>query len=286
MKHATLFSGIGGPELAAEWMGWENAFHCEINPFGRRVLDYYWPKAESYENIKETDFTKWRGTVDVLTGGFPCQPYSAAGKRKGKADERHLWPEMLRAIREIRPSWVVGENVFGITNWNGGVVFEEVCAELEAEGYEVQPFVLPAAGINAPHKRDRVFFIAYSNGSANVRKSRENDGEGKEERDEVRESTESSSLRGNDSNASSVGYPGKEHRSKESRFDTEKDTGERWENFPTQSPICSRNDEFSDRLDRITFPKWRNESIAAYGNAIVPGLMYQIYQAIEEYTNL
>lgn len=164
MNHGSLFSGIGGFDLAAEWMGWENKFHCEWNEFGQRVLKYYWPKAISYEDITKTDFTIWRGRIDVLTGGFPCQPYSLAGKRLGKEDERHLWPEMLRAIREIQPRWVVGENVLGLVNWNGGLVFDEVQAELEAQGYEVQPYVLPACAVNAPHRRDRVWFVAYARG--------------------------------------------------------------------------------------------------------------------------
>lgn len=161
MKHGSLFSGIGGFDLAAEWMGWENVFHCEWMPFPRKILSHYWPDAISYHDITTTDFRQHAGQIDILTGGFPCQPYSAAGKRKGKDDDRHLWPHMLRCIREVKPRWVVGENVFGIATWNGGLVFEEVCAELEAEGYAVQPFVLPAAAVNAPHRRDRVWFVAY-----------------------------------------------------------------------------------------------------------------------------
>jgi DNA (cytosine-5)-methyltransferase 1 len=162
MTHGSLFSGIGGFDLAAEWMGWENVFHCEWNPFGQKVLKYYFPNSISYEDITKTDFSIHRGRIDILTGGFPCQPYSSAGKRLGKEDSRHLWPEMLRAIREIQPSWVVGENVRGLTNWNGGLVFDEVQADLEAEGYEVLPFLLPACAVNAPHRRDRIWFIAYS----------------------------------------------------------------------------------------------------------------------------
>ncbi|MCH6574357.1 MAG: DNA cytosine methyltransferase [Bacteroidetes bacterium] len=117
MNHGSLFSGIGGFDLAAQWMGWENKFHCEINPFCRKILKYYWPRARTYEDIKQTNFSIWRGSIDILTGGFPCQPYSQAGKRLGKKDDRHLWPEMLRAIREIKPTWVVGENVYGLLNW-------------------------------------------------------------------------------------------------------------------------------------------------------------------------
>lgn len=145
-------------------MGWDNIFHCEVDPFCRQVLNYYFPKAKSYGNIKETDFNSYRGRIDILTGGFPCQPYSTAGKRLGKNDPRHLWPDMLRAVREIQPMWVVGENVRGLISWDGGLVFHEVQSDLEAEGYEVLPLLLPAAGIGAPHRRDRIWFIAYRDG--------------------------------------------------------------------------------------------------------------------------
>jgi DNA (cytosine-5)-methyltransferase 1 len=160
LKHGSLFSGIGGFDLASEWMGWENVFHCEWMEFPRKVLDYYWPNADSHIDICKTDFTKYANRIDILTGGFPCQPFSTAGKRKGTNDERYLWGEMLRAIQEIKPQYVIAENVFGITNIDGGLVFEQVCLDLEAEGYEVQPFIIPAAAKNAPHRRDRVWFIA------------------------------------------------------------------------------------------------------------------------------
>jgi len=160
MTHGSLFSGIGGFDLAAEWMGWENLFHCEWNHFGQKILKHYWPNATSYGDITKTDFTIWRGKINVLSGGFPCQPYSQAGKRLGKEDDRHLWPEMLRAIREIQPRWVIGENVYGLVNWSGGLVFNEVQTEMEAEGYEVQPYILPACGIGAIHRRERVWFVA------------------------------------------------------------------------------------------------------------------------------
>jgi DNA (cytosine-5)-methyltransferase 1 len=163
MKHGSLFSGIGGFDLASEWMGWENVFHCEWMEFPRKVLDYYWPNADSHIDICKTDFTKYANTIDILTGGFPCQPFSMAGKRKGTEDERYLWGEMLRAVQEIKPKYVIAENVFGITNIDGGLVFEQVCIDLEIEGYEVQPFIIPAASKNAPHRRDRCWFIAFKN---------------------------------------------------------------------------------------------------------------------------
>ena len=161
MKHGSLFSGIGGFDLAAEWMGWTNVFHVERDPFCQRVLEYHFPNAKTYNDVKTFDGKPFRGHVDILTGGFPCQPYSSAGKRLGKDDERHLWPEMCRIISEVAPAYVVGENVRGLLNWNGGVVFEEVCADLEAMGYEVWTGVIPAAGVGAPHRRDRIWFVAY-----------------------------------------------------------------------------------------------------------------------------
>jgi DNA (cytosine-5)-methyltransferase 1 len=169
MRHGSLFSGIGGFDLAAEWMGWENVFHCEWMEFPRKVLDYHFPNADSHIDICKTDFKKYANKIDILTGGFPCQPFSLAGKRKGTDDERYLWGEMLRAIQEIKPKYVIAENVFGITNIDGGLVFEQVCLDLENEGYEVQPFIIPAAAKNAPHRRDRCWFIATntkSNGSS------------------------------------------------------------------------------------------------------------------------
>ena len=163
MTHGSLFSGIGGFDLAAEWMGWDNIFHCEWNPFGQKVLKHHFPKSISYNDITKTDFSIHEGNIDILTGGFPCQPYSSAGKQLGKADERHLFPEMLRAIKEIKPRYIVGENVRGLVSWGGGVVFNEVCDDLEREGYAVQPFLIPAASVGAPHQRQRIWFVAYSN---------------------------------------------------------------------------------------------------------------------------
>lgn len=190
MRHASLFSGIGAPELAAYWLGWENVFHCEINPFCRQVLNYWFTNSKSYEDITKTDFREWQGKIDVLTGGFPCQPFSVAGKRKGTEDNRYLWPEFKRAIREIRPPWVVGENVAGILSMvqpgkkadmesmpatehedKQEFVIETICKDLEAEGYTVQPIVIPACAVGAPHRRDRVWFIACNN-SFRLRKKR------------------------------------------------------------------------------------------------------------------
>lgn len=284
MKHASLFSGIGGFDLAAEWMGWENVFHCEWNDFGQKILKHYWPNAKSYGDITKTDFSVHRGTIDVLTGGFPCQPYSSAGKRKGKEDERHLWPDMLRAIREIQPTWVVGENVLGLVSWSDGLVFEEVQADLEAEGYEVQPYILPAASVNAPHRRDRVWFVAYSksNFSNNaIRNERYNTPEVSKKR--PNELVSSSNTTNNRlQGRCNTGVLRKEEQIGEQRFKNMGGvSGENWKNFPTQPPICDGNDGLSYRLDGITFSKWRSESIKGGGNAIVPQVAHQVFKTIE-----
>lgn len=284
MTHASLFSGIGGFDLAAEWMGWENVFHCEIDPFCQKVLKHHFPESISYESIIETDFTKYGGGgIDILTGGFPCQPYSVAGKRKGTADSRHLWPQMLRAIREIKPRYVVGENVRGLVSWDASMVFEQVCADLEAEGYEVFPVLIPACAVNAPHRRERIWFIAHSNGIGELRTDKlpriDNKG------------TLQGMVEGHDSNPSHGSGPftnpfnqvqsGLHNGTDYSRY-----SREAWKDFPTQSPVCGGDDGLPTELDGIAFSKWRKESIKGYGNAIVPQVAYQIFQSIQEADNL
>ncbi|MCX3264792.1 DNA cytosine methyltransferase [Pedobacter agri] len=292
MNHLSLFSGMGGFDLAAEWMGWENIAHCEWNPFCQQILKYYWPKAISYADITKTDFSIHRGSIDIITGGFPCQPYSTAGKRKGKDDERHLWPHMLRAIREIKPRWVVGENVLGLVGWNGGLVFEEVQADLEAEGYEVQPYILPAASVSAPHKRDRVWFVAYSKSfrrGAGIREKVDrcewNPKEYFYERAGIRNKSEAIGRAGisPDANYERLEVEQRIGGHNDSKCKTTKRNNNGWEDWPTQSPICDGDDGFPARLDGITFSKWRRESIKGGGNAIVPQVAIQIFKTIEEY---
>jgi DNA (cytosine-5)-methyltransferase 1 len=288
MKHISLFSGIGGFDLAAEWTGWTNVASCEINDFGNKLLEYYWPQAYHHrdihtltgqilkDEIQQRFGADWKADGTILTGGFPCQPYSTAGKRLGKEDERHLWPEMLRVIREVQPEWIVGENVRGLVSWSGGLVFEEVWADLEAIGYEVQPFVLPAASVNAPHKRERIWFIAYSDSWRLER--------AETERWNGKYVERSSSI--NTANANSRRQPSEKHWQEKPRWASKKSVPNDWSNFPIEPAVCSRNDGISERLVSITFPKWRNESIKAAGNAIVPQVAYQIFKAINEYRNL
>lgn len=405
MNHASLFSGIGGAEVAASMMGWQNLFHCEIQEFPRKVLDYWFPNSESYEDITKTDFTKWHGKVDVLTGGFPCQPFSLAGRRKGADDNRYLWPQMLRAIRQIHPTWVVGENVAGIKTMvqscqvtqmgRTDYLFEEnhlyreesrftldkICADLEAEGYSVQPIVIPACAIGAPHRRDRVWIIAHTqcdghspqghgNQRARAKKSEEGQdrpqprsrrlGSGsapsytsgkrhgrwsnkqesftecsrtpnlgtrrskrlashtlqhrshqvhQDHQSQFPDGARSNSLSGQWSSSHSYGngsktlQPGEgsertgckrdvqpEERSTSpewtDRLSRLQQSG-RWRNFPTQSPVCRGNDGIPFDVDSLTisFPKWRQESIKAYGNAWVPQVAYEIFRAIEAEEN-
>lgn len=419
MRHASLFSGIGGPEVAAAMLCWENVFHCEINEFGRKVLEYWFPNSESYEDITKTDFRKFRGTIDVLTGGFPCQPFSYAGKRGGQQDQRYLWPEMLRVINEVRPTWVIGENVAGIGTMveqcritdlgsevtlfekGGGLhrytaeytfTIERICSDLESKGYSVQPMLIPACAVGAPHRRDRIFFIAHYTDSCNdLRESGQHESEsesGKErlsERNEVRKPGESSDVRsqGEESAENSMrdglfSRLAEEQRNKRNEWNTcsrdnewicgkerldftdsdcnrgreihqhlqssesdgqkslsnggirnASDTdckrlqkrmwtrlcentkeerarvdnrierfgydgsptgmlpGERWKEFPTISAVHRGNDGIPFDVDKLAIPfgKWRTESIKAYGNAIVPQVMYRIFEAIEALEN-
>jgi DNA (cytosine-5)-methyltransferase 1 len=283
MNHASLFSGIGGFDLAAEWMGWTNVFNCEWEEFPRQVLKHHFPNAKQYGDIKELRATAYAGRIDILTGGFPCQPYSTAGKRKGKDDERHLWPEMLRVIRQCAPRYVVGENVRGLISWNGGLVFEEVCVDLEALGYAVQPFVLPACAVGAPHRRDRVWFVAYAD-----------NGQRKRQDQKLRTGWDASTSRRSRSLANSDGVRlehGAEPRGiakgqgQVREHLTRQPTPTSWTRFPTVPPICGGDDGLPKKLDGLTFSKWRRESIKAYGNAIVPQVALQIFKAINLYEN-
>lgn len=299
MQVVSLFSGIGGFEIAAEWMGWDNIVSCEINPFGQQVLQYHYPNAYhhndihtlTYEKIKQN--SRWNEHADtIICGGFPCQPYSTAGKRLGKEDERHLWPEMLRVISEVAPTYVVGENVRGLISWNGGLVFEEVQTDLEALGYEVQPFLLPACGVDAPHRRDRIWFVAK-----NTKRDGRLRGQVGEEGTKDGQQWDASARSGNRVCLQEGFTPDTESTRGQGQLSKRPEQGEferchseippsGFENFPTQSPICSGNDGVSLGLSDITFPKWRSEAIKALGNAVVPQVVYQIFKAIEQTYNL
>ena len=379
ITHASVFSGIGGPEVAAAMLGWENLFHCEINPFGKAVLDFWFPNAESYEDITKTDFISWRGRVNVLTGGFPCQPFSYAGQRRGADDDRYLWPFMFRCIDQIQPDWVVCENVGGILTmveqgsvskvaseadlfgeadtvhryeYRATFTLERICQDLRSHGYEVQPILIPACSVGAPHRRDRVFIVARrlasdANGSADRGSAGADESKGREERlqerDQVREPNQPNQVRpegevyvasdtnrgrsrevpssvhswesdgnvsernGGQRNASDSFCEGLEGQDQSGsgeagermhlrgdsagcdRSDGERAGGGKWEYnsrggwMPSVSPIHRGGDGIPFPLDNLTISqsKWRNESIKAFGNAIVPQVMYEIFRAIE-----
>jgi len=277
MKHASLFSGIGGFDLAANWMGWDNVLQCEYDDFCQTILKYYWPYATQFKDIKTTDFSAWNGYIDILTGGFPCQPFSSAGERQGTEDDRHLWPEMLRAISEIEPQWVVGENVGGIVNWNEGLVFEQVQADLEAEGCEVQAFILPAAGVNAPHRRERTWFVAHARLQRQAERQEQSVGF-----DELCQKRFTTNAKGERMEGMRANREQKPQSQVTAGLPGCNSSGNGWQNFPAESPICSGDDGLPTGLDGITFPKWRKESIKGYGNAIVPQVAFQIFKAIQE----
>lgn len=304
LVHGSLFSGFDAPSVAASWMGWENAFHCEINPFCNEILKYWFPDSEHYEDITKTDFSQWKGRIDVLTGGFPCQPFSLAGQRKGADDDRYLWPHMLRAIREIRPAWVIGENVAGIltmvqpgketevgsqTSLFGEdnrkrillrqeYVVETICKDLEREGYSVQPLLIPACAVGAPHRRDRVWFVAHRTDSRT---------------EDVRREREDKVLSDGIAPDTYCEFPsqrmlqGEKGRYKQKIRTESLHSRSNWQNFPTQSPVCRGNDGLPFDVDNLTIPftKWRQESVKGYGNAIVPQVILEIFKAIEELDN-
>jgi DNA (cytosine-5)-methyltransferase 1 len=298
MKHGSLFSGIGGFDLAATWMGWENIFQCEKDGFCRKVLKYYWPEAVCYEEIKSFDARGYRGVIDVLTGGFPCQPFSVAGPRRGTEDDRYLWPEMLRVIGEVRPRWIVGENVLGLVNWKRGLVFHQVLADLEAAGYQAWPYILPAAGVGAPHQRDRVWIIAYAGGNESQRFGGVGSlggAAGKSKGPEGEDLRNAAGYRGKENanaDADSKGRPRriqagiggieKAFATSPRRELTRNHGTNDWERFPTQPPVCAGDDGVSARLDGITFSRWRNESIRSAGNAIVPQVAFELFRVIEQ----
>jgi len=157
LTHLDLFSGIGGFALAAKWNGYRTVGFCDNEPYSQAVLKKHWPEVPCHKDIREVRGELYAG-VTLLTGGFPCQPFSVAGKQRGKDDNRYLWPEMCRVIREARPAWIIGENVAGIVN----LALDTVCADLEAEGYEVEPIIVPACAVDAPHRRDRVWILAHA----------------------------------------------------------------------------------------------------------------------------
>lgn len=271
MRHASLFSGIGGFDLAAQWMGWENVFQVEIDDFCQKVLSKNFPNTKRYGDIKQFDGTEYAGQIDILTGGFPCQPFSIAGQQKGKVDNRYLWPAMLRVIGEVKPRWIVGENVTGIIN----LALDEVLTSLENQGYHTETYIIPACAVNAPHRRDRVWIVAHSNGwsrqehelpaGRNVSEGWTNEG-------------------GIPANTHAQGLPvwiqpnereaGRTYGAFQGCESSRTHSAPSWSEFPTQSPISGGDDGLPNRVDRIK----------ALGNSVVPQVVFEIFKAIDSLT--
>ena len=248
MTHGSLFSGIGGFDLAAEWAGWDNMFHCEWNEFGQRVLNYYLPKAISYGDITKTDFSLWRGKIDILTGGFPCQDASNAkqhgGGQRGLSGARTgLFWEMVRAVDEIRPNWIVAENVSNILKTNNGRDFRTTLYELGRMGYNAEWRVIRASELGACHHRARLYLVAYSN-CIRIPKGEYVLSNVDKEASQVRRRINGTSI--------SVRV-----------------------SWGVEPGVC--------RLDDGLPQKLYYESIKAYGNAIVPQVAYQIFKAINQF---
>ena len=157
VRHLDLFSGIGGFALAAQWVGGiETVGFCEIDPWAQKVLAKNFPNVPIHDDVKTLN-SKNYGRIDIITGGYPCQPFSGAGERRGEADDRHLWPEVSRLITAARPRWVLCENVDGHVSMG----LDQVLAELEGKGYSAEPIIIPACAVGAAHRRDRVWIIAH-----------------------------------------------------------------------------------------------------------------------------
>lgn len=295
MKHLDLFSGIGGFALAVDtvWHEEKNEhIFCDNDKFCQAVLKKHWPESPIYGDIRTLTYADFRQSnagneskskrkthpelsaetrIDILTGGFPCQPFSLAGRRQGTQDDRFLWPEMFRVIRDFKPPWVIAENVRGLLTQGGGLVFEQVCADLESIGYEVQPIIIPAVAVNAPHRRDRVWFIA------NRKNNKRRTGQISKIQETIGTSGHNKSS-GNDRNASNSNPRGvQRHERKSTEKRPASRSGPSWnENWiKIATELCRVDDGLSKRLDR-------NPRLTALGNAIVPQVAEEILKAIKE----
>lgn len=249
MTHLDLFSGIGGFALAAQWAGFETIGFSEIDPYCSKRLQQLYPNIPNYGDIRTADFTDI-GNVDLLTGGFPCQPFSVAGKQKGKDDDRHLWPEMLRVISEVKPARILGENVTGII----GMELDNVLADLEAIGYTTWPLVIPACAVDARHRRERVWILAHSNAPRKWRNTRESQAQ-----EDAFPHSNGERLEGQRKESGRI-------RAKQ------RDIGNRcrWEPEPS---ICRVAHGIPNRSHRLK----------GLGNSIVPQVAYQILKNITPY---
>lgn len=283
LTHGALFNGIAGFPLSAAWAGIPTKWTVEIDEFCNKVSKKHFPEAKQYTDIYECKNLPY---VDIISGGFPCQPFSVAGKQRGKNDDRYLWPEMLRIIQEVKPKYVVGENVTGLIHLG----LDDVLTSLEIEGYTTETFNIPACSLGAPHKRERLWIVAYANSYADrdIRKQdRKENGLPGIHRTEVctRQSFRADTR--DVANGSSQGLPervstgfgsiSKTPTAQQGSKSTRTFTKANWSEFPTQSPLCSGNDGVPPGLVRN-----RAKQLKAYGNAIVPQVAFEIFKAILE----
>ena len=278
LKLLDLFSGIGGFSLGLESTGFfETIGFVEKDKFCQKVLKKHWSNINIEEDIRNVKGEKYQ--ADVVTGGFPCQPFSVAGKRKSTADDRYLWDEMLRVIRETKPRWVIGENVEGIVNINEGMVLRQVLNDLENEGFKSQCIIIPASGIGAWHQRKRIWILAYSNNNGSYRS------QGNATKQSSNEQKDRLSF-GDDKDVSNSNIKGLErHRDEYELRETKQEknfiwssndgTKESW--WQIKSRICGVPNGVSYELD-----KDRSNRIKALGNSIVPQIARQIGLSIME----
>jgi len=239
--------------------------------------------ATTQNTISEPAPTNNEG-VFLLTGGFPCQPFSQAGRRKGTNDERYLWPEMFRVIREFKPTWVIAENVSGLVSWSEGLVLEQVCTDLESEGYEVQPFIIPAVAVNAPHRRDRVWIVANRTESGwsgdrvqGTGRSGFSSGDGEDKKQDNHVEDTNIKRSGGRMEGDRQILGSKRSEIKNARSSWQKN----WIEVATE--LCSVDDGLPVELGEPKLSKagHRREQLKAYGNAIVPQVAYEILRNIE-----
>ena len=273
----SLFSGIGGLDLAFEWAGGQVAAMCEINPYCRKVLKKHWPDVPLFGDIKELN-AKSAGAVDIIYGGFPCQPFSVAGKRQGKADERYLWPEFSRLVGELKPRWVVGENVPGILR----LAADDVCADLERQGYEVGIWSFEAAAVGAMHRRERIFFVAHAGRALRQRVQKAGDIQGKDE--------QGAAFAVERPDSAFIANAGCERRKEQQQSIEAKQAYSKLRSNSRRGaePGMGRSfNGFSNIMDGSISPTAtgilnRVNRLRALGNAVVPQQAYPIFKAIME----
>ena len=275
LRHLDLFSGLGGFSLGLEATGgFETVAFCDIEKFSRKVLKKHWPNVKQYKDIKELTYEQIKedtlAPIDIVTGGYPCQPFSIAGSQRGEKDKRHLWPDMFRIVKECKPTWVIGENVSGHIKLG----LDTVLQDLESEGYSVRAFSISASSIGANHQRERVWIIAHSNlentrqhgrriestwdtESLGSRTSEET--EWSSDSNKINGSSEGASLMGESSDTNSQGLQGRRSEQQLRKDETERPTS--WDSWWGVEPDVGRvANGIPHRVDRLK----------GLGNSLVP----------------